>query len=111
MKNQDLPFQIGEHYENWEFDLDVLGFERMKGYDSYTYLREIIFFNKNAEYVELIFLFDILQFVLLIFTFKSMEELLQFKIKITNRYTDLQCQKSNLVLKIYYGNIPEKAYF
>ncbi len=38
MKNTFLPFQIGEQYENWEFDLEYQNEEKIKGFDSYLYL-------------------------------------------------------------------------
>lgn len=109
--NNLLPFQLGKHYENWEFDLEILDVERIKGYDSYTYLREIKIFDKKADYVELIFLFDVLVFVVLIFSFKSKVELLQFTIKIKNEYSQLLYKENELLLKLYYGNLGEKAEF
>lgn len=65
MKPIELPFEIGREYENWEFDLEVLDVERMKGYDSYIYIREIVFLGAIPRYVELIFLIDILQIAIL----------------------------------------------
>lgn len=111
MKNIDLPFKLGEHYEKWEFDLEILSVERIKGYDSYTYLREIQIFDKKADYVEMIFLFDFLEFVILTFSFKTEIELLQFTIKIKNEYSQLYYKKNELILKLYYGNLSEKAEF
>lgn len=109
MEKKEFPFQIGEHYEKWEFDLEILSVERIKGYDSYTYLREIQIFDIKADCVELIFLFDVLEFVILIFSFKTEIELLQFTIKIKNEYSQLCYKKNELLLKLYYGNLSEKA--
>ena len=103
MNNYLLPFQLGEHYENWEFDLEILFVERIKGYDSYIYLKEIQLFDNKASYVELIFLFDILEFVLLIFSFSSKEELIEFITRIKNQYTDLYCRENGLYAELYYG--------
>ncbi len=74
MKNQDLPFQIGDHYENWEFDLEVLDIERIKGFDSYTYIKKIVFLGVVPKYVELIFSWDILQCVIMIFEINSLKQ-------------------------------------
>ena len=55
MKNNKLPFQIGKHYENWEFDLEPIEKERIIGFDSYIYIRELLFLGVIPRYVELIF--------------------------------------------------------
>ena len=55
MKNNKLPFQIGKHYENWEFDLEPIEKERILGFDSYIYFRELLFLSVIPRYVELIF--------------------------------------------------------
>ena len=34
MKQINLPFEIGQDYEVWEFDLEVMDVERMPNYDS-----------------------------------------------------------------------------
>lgn len=111
MNNNLLPFQLGEHYQNWEFDLEILDLERIKGYDSYIYLDEIKIFNNKAYYVELIFLFDILEFVLLIFSFSSEEELIGFITKIENHYSNLYCRKNGLYVELHYAKFNDKAYF
>ena len=59
MKNNKLPFQIGKHYENWEFDLEPIEKERILGFDSYIYFRELLFLSVIPRYVELIFSWDI----------------------------------------------------
>ncbi|SEQ20986.1 hypothetical protein [Epilithonimonas lactis] len=109
--NNLLPFQLGEHYENWEFDLEILEIERIRGYDSYLYFKEIQIFDNKAYYIELIFLFDILEFVLLMFSFSSKEELIEFTSKIKNQYTDLYCRENGLYAELYYGKLKDKAHF
>lgn len=74
MKSENLPFQLGETYEKWEFNLEVLEIERIKGYDSYLYLEDIQMFNYTAKYVELIFLLDVLKQIILIFEFDTLEQ-------------------------------------
>lgn len=34
MENFILPFEIGQDYEVWEFDLEVMDIERIPNYDS-----------------------------------------------------------------------------
>ena len=63
--NEIFPFKIGSEYELYEFDLEVLEIERIKGLDSYFYLREIEFLGSKAKQVELIFSIDILQIVII----------------------------------------------
>ena len=79
MKNNYLPFQIGEQYENWEFDLDYLKEERIKGLDSYLYIKKSFFLQYNARRIELIFALDILEVVIMTFEFQSFSELNQFR--------------------------------
>lgn len=49
MKNIYLPFQIGEEYENWEFDMEYLDEEKIKGFDGYLCL-----WQKNHFYILLL---------------------------------------------------------
>ena len=79
MKNKYLPFQIGEQYENWEFDLEPSNEEKIKGLDSYFYIREISFLGTCPRYVELIFALDILEVVIMTIEFDSSEGFDQFK--------------------------------
>ena len=79
MKNNKLPFQIGNHYENWEFDLEPIEKERILGFDSYIYLRELLFLGVIPRYVELIFSWDILKVVLFTVDFKTKQDLELFK--------------------------------
>lgn len=68
MKNTFLPFQIGEQYQMWEFDLNISEVEKLKGCDSYYYNRNISFGGVKPDRVELIFCLDILQVVIITFT-------------------------------------------
>ena len=79
MKNNKLPFQIGNHYENWEFDLEPIEKERIIGFDSYIYIRELLFLGVIPRYVELIFSWDILKVVLFTVDFKTKQDLKLFK--------------------------------
>ena len=79
MKNNKLPFQIGNHYENWEFDLEPTEKERILGFDSYIYFRELLFLGVIPRYVELIFSWDILKMVLFTVDFKTKQDLELFK--------------------------------
>ena len=90
MKNDKLPFQIGNHYENWEFDLEPTEKERILGFDSYIYFRELLFLGVIPRYVELIFSWDILKVVLFTVDFKAKQDLELFKDSL-----DLEFRKSN----------------
>ena len=106
MKNIDLPFQIGEHYENWEFDLEVLDVERIKGYDSYIYIREIVFLGAIPRYVELIFSWDILEAVILVFSFNNSSEVNNFKKSLDGlKIQNLKYKSNNQLITLMYGRI------
>ena len=90
MKNDKLPFQIGNHYENWEFDLEPTEKERIFGFDSYIYFRELLFLGVIPRYVELIFSWDILKVVLFTVDFKTKQDLELFKDSLS-----LEFRKSN----------------
>ena len=90
MKNNKLPFQMGKHYENWEFDLEPIEKERILGFDSYIYFRELLFLGVIPRYVELIFSWDILKVVLFTVDFKTKQDLELFKDSL-----DLEFRKSN----------------
>ena len=79
MKKDKLPFQIGKHYENWEFDLEPSDMERILGFDSYFYIREISFLNIIPRYTELVFCWDILKVVILTVDFETLEQLHQLR--------------------------------
>lgn len=56
MKNSISPFELGKDYENWEFDLEVLNYERIPNYDSNLYLGDVKkFLNFLPQKTELIF--------------------------------------------------------
>lgn len=69
MKQLNIPFELGLHYENWEFDLEVEQ-DRLQGCESYIYIGKG--FNKILNYsidkTELIFSLDILQAVVITVT-------------------------------------------
>ena len=79
MKNQLLPFQIGEEYENWEFDLEPSDEERILGFDSYFHIRDLSFLGIIPRYAELVFCWDILKVVILTIDFETLEQLQNFK--------------------------------
>lgn len=79
MKNKYLPFQIGEQYENWEFDLEYLKEEKIPGCDSYIYLWKKLFLHIVPSRIELIFSLDILQVVIMTCEFENLEQLNQFR--------------------------------
>ena len=79
MKKDKLPFQIGKHYENWEFDLEPSGMERILGFDSYFYIRELSFLDIIPRYTELVFCWDILKVVILTIDFETLVQLHQFR--------------------------------
>ena len=79
MKKDKLPFKIGKHYENWEFDLEPIEKERIIGFDSYIYIRELLFLGVIPRYVELIFSWDILKVVIFTVDFKTKQEIYLFK--------------------------------
>ena len=79
MKKDKLPFQIGKHYENWEFDLEISDEEKIKGCDSYFHIRELSFFGIIPRYAQLVFCWDILKVVILTVDFETLEQLQKFK--------------------------------
>ena len=79
MKKDKLPFEIGKHYENWEFDLEPSDMERILGFDSYFYIRELSFLDIIPRYTELVFCWDILKVVILTFDFEIKEQMELFR--------------------------------
>jgi hypothetical protein len=65
-KYSNLPFSIGEQYENWEFELEILP-ERIKGYDSYLYVGNNFNLKKSKDKYELLFSLDVLVAVIIFF--------------------------------------------
>lgn len=76
MKLDFIPFQIGMHYENWEFDLEPI--EGSWDHDKYLYIgndiKEVL--NEEVDKVYLYFKWDILYEV--IFLFKASSTIQQF---------------------------------
>ncbi|WP_124641909.1 hypothetical protein [Amniculibacterium aquaticum] len=86
MENFKLPFEIGQYYEVWEFDLEVMDVERITNYDSYMYLGEVKkFLNYHSDKTELIFYWDRLEAVILTFfhiemkTIEEIKNILKYK--------------------------------
>ena len=102
MKKDKLPFQIGKHYENWEFDLEPSDMERILGFDSYVFIREISFLNIIPRYTELVFCWDILKVVILTVDFETLEQLHQFRdILALNFGSKTQFKNEDLQAEIY----------
>lgn len=97
MKNNYLPFQIGEQYENWEFDLEYLQEEKIPGYDSYLYLWKKLFLHITPSRIELIFSLDILQVVIMTCEFENLEQLNQFRELLDKKFGNkTKLQKPNI---------------
>jgi len=117
MKNNKLPFQIGKHYENWEFDLEPSDMERILGFDSYVFIREISFLNIIPRYTELVFCWDILKVVILTFDFETKEQMelfrdilaLNFGSKTQFKNEDLQAEIYSVArhIELWLVNIPD----
>lgn len=102
MKKDKLPFQIGKHYENWEFDLEPSDMERILGFDSYVFIREISFLNIIPRYTELVFCWDILKVVILTFDFEIKEQMELFRdILALNFGSKTQFKNEDLQAEIY----------
>lgn len=108
MKNTYLPFQIGEQYENWEFDLEYINEEKIKGFDSYLYLWQRAFLYIVSSRIELLFALDILEVVIMNFEFNSLEEIYKFK-QILKQKFDKKSQFKNeqITAEIFFllGNL------
>ena len=102
MKKNKLPFQIGNHYENWEFDLEPSDMERILGFDSYFYIRELSFLGIIPRYTELVFCWDILKVVILTFDFEIKEQMELFRdILALNFGSKTQFKNEHLQAEIY----------
>ena len=75
MRKDKLPFKIGEDYENWEFDLEVCINDKIKGFDSYIYLKNFKFLDITPLQTELMFFFDILELVIMTIKTKDDREM------------------------------------
>ena len=122
MKNKHLPFQIGQHYENWEFDLEVCIYDKIKEFDSYIYLKSFKFLNIIPLQTELIFFFDILELVILTIITKDDKEMENLKDLMTKTFGDYmeyekeffsacvyKLEESNQIWLIYYP-LEDKTY-
>ena len=102
MKKDKLPFQIGKHYENWEFDLEPIDMERILGLDSYFYIRELSFFGIIPRYAQLVFCWDILKVVILTVDFETKEQMELFRdILALNFGSKTQFKNEDLQAEIY----------
>lgn len=93
MNSDELPFEIGEDYENWEFDLELLNYERIPFYDSYLYIGDVKkFLNFLPQKTELIFYWDILEIVILTFNNMENNSIQDFirKLKLSHKISSLQ---------------------
>ena len=87
MEKFNLPFEIAQDYEVWEFDLEVMDIERIPNYDSYTYLGEVKkFLNIISDETELIFYWDRLEAVILTFFHMEMNTIEQIKSILKYKY-------------------------
>lgn len=75
MKIDFIPFQIGEDYENWEFDLDLVFNNKI--YDQYHYYKNDIkeLFQIPIDAIYLSFNFDVLFKVEYLFNANYFQEL------------------------------------
>lgn len=112
--NNNLPFQISEQYETWEFDLEILEPDKIKGFDSYLYLKNFKFLEAIPVQTELIFSLDILQLVIMIIsiqTYGEMENLIYLLTELFGDYIEhgqeylsaciFKLEDSNVLLIIY----------
>ena len=117
MKNNKLPFQIGKHYENWEFDLEPSDMERILGFDSYVFIRELSFLGIIPRYAQLVFCWDILKVVILTVDFETLEQLHQFrdildlnfgsKTQFKNEYLDAEIYSVARHIELWLVYIPD----
>lgn len=118
MRPVKLPFEIGQDYEVWEFDLEVMDVERIPNYDSYMYLGEVKkFLNIISDKTELIFYWDKLEIVIFKYDYESKEQLTQFKdllrlnfggsSKFKNEYLQLDSFKVDNRIELWLIYIPE----
>ena len=114
MRKDKLPFKIGEDYENWEFDLEVCINDKIKGFDSYIYLKNFKFLDITPLQTELMFFFDILELVIMTIKTKDdreMENLIDLMTKTFGVYIEHEqeylsaciynLEDSNVLLLIY----------
>lgn len=112
MKQLNIPFKLGMQYDNWEFDLEVTK-DRIEGCDSYIYVGKKFnkFLNYSTDKAELLFRLDVLEAVILRFTYRNIKfyyELLKAinkstrsKVNYHNNYTAYLV--SNNLIHIFYS--------
>ena len=87
MEKFKLPFEIGQDYEVWEFELEVMDLERIPNYDSYTYIGVVKnFMNIISDKTELIFYWDRLEAVVLTFFHIEMKTIEEIKGNLKYKY-------------------------
>lgn len=101
MKNINLPFQIGEQYEKWEFDLEILAADRIRGKDSYYYTKNISFYGLKPAKTELIFGLDVLEAVILSFELLEISYILRKTLFMPCRYWSAQNLDTSPNIVIY----------
>ena len=122
MTKDQLPFKIGEDYENWEFDLEICSYDKIKGFDSYIYLKNFNFLEIILLQTELLFSFDILELVIMTIDTKDHREMGKLVDLMTKTYGDYveyeqefssacvyKLEDSNQIWLIYYP-LKDKAY-
>ena len=76
--------------------------ERILGFDSYVFIREISFLNIIPRYTELVFCWDILKVVILTFDFETKEQMELFRdILALNFGSKTQFKNEDLQAEIY----------
>lgn len=122
MRKDQVPFRIGEDYENWEFDLEICNYDKIKGFDSYIYLKNFNFLEIIPLQTELLFSFDILELVIMTINTKDhreMGKLIDLMTKTFGDYIEYEqefssacvykLEDSNQIWLIYYP-LKDKAY-
>ena len=122
MKKDPLPFNIGEDYENWEFDLEICNYYKIKGFDSYIYLKNFNFLEITPLQTELVFFFDVLELVIMTINTKDhreMGKLIDLMTKTFGDYIEYEqeyssacvykLEDSNQIWLIYYP-LEDKTY-
>lgn len=112
MKNNFLPFYIGEQYDRWEFELEVVNYERIPFYDRYLYIGDVKkFLNFLPQKTELIFYWDRLEIVILTFlnmgdaTKENFMKKFKLECKLSIPYQYVNCEiyeLKNSRLKLYF---------
>ncbi len=99
MKKSILPFQIGEQYEKWEFDLEYCNEQRIKGCDSYVYLCRESFLHIIPSNIVLVFSLDVLELVVMTVNSRDYDDLVELPDVLENY---LGCYKKSWKGEVYY---------